>query len=56
MLSTYFNALRRHALPVDEIAEPAPPGDWAADRPDCRGQPLYLVARCTRQTQDARQT
>lgn len=49
MLSTYFNALRRHALQVDHLAEPAPADDWAADRPDCRSQPLYLVARCIRQ-------
>lgn len=49
MLSTYFNALRRHGLPVDEIAEPGPTEDWAAARPDCRSQPLYLVARCIRQ-------
>jgi len=49
MLSTYLNALRRHGLHVDEVAEPPPDAGWAADRPDCHPQPLYLVARCTRQ-------
>ncbi len=49
MLSTYLNALRRHNLHVDEVAEPPPAAEWAADRPDCRRQPLYLVVRCTKQ-------
>jgi SAM-dependent methyltransferase len=49
MLSTYFNALRRHGLPADQTAEPGPAEDWAAARPDCRSQPLYLVVRCIRQ-------
>jgi SAM-dependent methyltransferase len=49
MLSTYINALRRHDLHVDKVAEPSPAAEWAADRADCRRQPLFLVAQCTRQ-------
>jgi SAM-dependent methyltransferase len=49
MLSSYFNALRQHGLQLDEVAEPAPADQWAADRPECRSQPVYLVARCIRQ-------
>jgi SAM-dependent methyltransferase len=44
MLSTYLNTFRRHDLWADQIAEPAPEGDWdqthVADR-----QPVYLVGR-----------
>ncbi len=49
MLSTYLNALRRHDLCLADIVEPPPSDQWAADRPDCKRQPLYLVVRCTRQ-------
>lgn len=49
MMSSYLNALRRHDLHLDEVAEPAPEAEWAADRSDCSGQPVYLVARCIRQ-------
>ena len=44
MLSTYFGALRRHGLWLDQIAEPLPKTDWdPAHDADCK--PVFLVAR-----------
>jgi hypothetical protein len=45
-LSTYLNSFRRHGLTLDEIAEPAPAGEWAAARPDAAQFPVFLAARC----------
>jgi 2-polyprenyl-3-methyl-5-hydroxy-6-metoxy-1,4-benzoquinol methylase len=45
-LSTYLNSLRRHGLILDELAEPAPTGGWAATRPDAARLPVFFVARC----------
>jgi SAM-dependent methyltransferase len=45
-LATYVNTLRRHGLTLDEVAEPAPAGGWAAARPDAAQFPVFLVARC----------
>lgn len=45
-LSTYLNSLRRHGLVLDEMAEPAPEAQWAANRQDAARLPVFLVARC----------
>lgn len=45
-LATYFNALRRHGLTVDEVAEPDPA--WTGDRADAARSPVFLVVRCVR--------
>ncbi|MGW4798287.1 class I SAM-dependent methyltransferase, partial [Nonomuraea sp. NPDC004297] len=42
-LSTYVNALRRHDLWLDEVAEPEPAPGWAAERPDAARFPVFLV-------------
>jgi len=48
-LSTYVNALSRHALVIQAVAEPAPPQEWAADdRREAARLPVFLVARCTK--------
>ncbi|GAA2205506.1 class I SAM-dependent methyltransferase [Nonomuraea monospora] len=47
-LSTYLNALRRHDLWLDEVAEPEPAPEWAARRPDAAAFPVFLVLRCVR--------
>ncbi|HEX3647254.1 MAG TPA: methyltransferase domain-containing protein [Pseudonocardiaceae bacterium] len=45
-LATYFNALRRHGLTVDEVAEPDPA--WVGSRADAGRSPVFLVVRCVR--------
>ncbi|TYB66068.1 class I SAM-dependent methyltransferase [Nonomuraea sp. PA05] len=47
-LSTYLNALRRHDLRLDEVAEPEPDPAWAARRADAAAFPVFLVLRCVR--------
>lgn len=46
MLSTYVNALHRHDLRLDELAEPAPDADWAARVGPAALHPVQFVARC----------
>ncbi|HEY1573700.1 MAG TPA: class I SAM-dependent methyltransferase [Pseudonocardiaceae bacterium] len=46
MLATYLNAVRRHGMTVDEVAEPDP--EWDADRADAARSPVYLIVRCVR--------
>jgi SAM-dependent methyltransferase len=46
MLSSYVNALVRHTLAVEAVAEPAPGREWDARRPDADPVPVYLVVRC----------
>jgi SAM-dependent methyltransferase len=48
MLSTYLNLLRRHGLWLDQVVEPNPPPEWADQRPDAAGFPVFLVARCVK--------
>jgi SAM-dependent methyltransferase len=48
MLSTYLNTLARAGLVVEEIAEPAPPPEWAQRASGEDAVPIYLVARCRR--------
>jgi SAM-dependent methyltransferase len=48
MLSTYLNALARHPLGLEEVAEPSPRPAWAEAAPDEDPVPIYLVARCRR--------
>jgi hypothetical protein len=48
MLSTYLNALIRHGLALDEVAEPDFPAAWAAASPEKDPVPVYLAARCRR--------
>ncbi|WP_052423324.1 class I SAM-dependent methyltransferase [Nonomuraea candida] len=50
-LSTYLNTLRRHGLWLDELAEPEPPSEWAARRPDAARFPVFLVLRCVKAAQ-----
>jgi hypothetical protein len=45
MLSTYFNALRRHGLAIDRVVEPRPPPEWDKQRPELSGVPTFLVVR-----------
>lgn len=48
-LSTYINALSRHALVIKAMAEPGPPQEWATDdRRDAARLPVFLVARCAK--------
>jgi SAM-dependent methyltransferase len=47
-LSTYLNALHRHGLILDETAEPSPPAEWVATRPDAARHPVFLVTSCRR--------
>jgi SAM-dependent methyltransferase len=53
-LSTYVNALHAHGLILDQLAEPRPTAGWAASRPDAASFPVFLVARCVRQTRAAK--
>jgi hypothetical protein len=46
MLSTYLNALLRHGLHLEEVAEPDFPAAWAAAAPEKDPVPVYLVIRC----------
>lgn len=48
MLSTYLNAPTRRGLVVDEVAEPAPPEEWASLAPGKDPVPTFLVVRCRR--------
>jgi ubiquinone/menaquinone biosynthesis C-methylase UbiE len=45
MLSTYVNALRRHGLWIDAVAEPQPDRQWAGTRGAAARYPVFLVAR-----------
>jgi 2-polyprenyl-3-methyl-5-hydroxy-6-metoxy-1,4-benzoquinol methylase len=47
MLSTYFAALRRHGLWLDQLAEPLPKPDWDPAH-DADRKPVFLVARFVR--------
>jgi ubiquinone/menaquinone biosynthesis C-methylase UbiE len=47
-LSTYVNMLRSHSLGIDAMAEPPPPSEWSAQRPDAARLPVFLVARAAR--------
>jgi SAM-dependent methyltransferase len=47
-LSTYLNALVRHGLDIEEVAEPEPGRDWNAKLPGGVPVPVYLVVRCRR--------
>ena len=47
-LSTYVNMMRSHGLVIDKIAEPQPPSEWSAQRPDAARLPVFLVARAVR--------
>jgi ubiquinone/menaquinone biosynthesis C-methylase UbiE len=52
MLSTYFNALSRNGLRLMTMSEPAPAIEWATnDRRDAARFPVYLVARCSKESQ-----
>ncbi|UBU15897.1 class I SAM-dependent methyltransferase [Nonomuraea gerenzanensis] len=53
-LSTYVNALRRHDLWVEEVAEPEPASAWASKRPDAARFPVFLVLRCVKGDADPR--
>jgi 2-polyprenyl-3-methyl-5-hydroxy-6-metoxy-1,4-benzoquinol methylase len=44
-LSTYLNALHRHDLLLDGVAEPEPT-DWPDSRQPAARFPVFLVARC----------
>ena len=44
-LSTYLNALTRHGLHLDVVAEPRPGTEWAARKPGAGAVPVHLVAR-----------
>jgi SAM-dependent methyltransferase len=46
MLATYLNALARHGLWLEVVAEPEPGEEWAARAPDRVPVPVYLAARC----------
>ena len=46
-LSTYLNAMHRHGLLVEEVAEPGPEEALATRSPELRTLPLYLVVRCS---------
>jgi SAM-dependent methyltransferase len=48
MLSTYLNALIRHGLVLDEVAEPDFPAGWAVASPGKDPVPVFLAARCRR--------
>ncbi|HEY2984854.1 MAG TPA: hypothetical protein VGJ38_11930 [Jatrophihabitantaceae bacterium] len=48
MLSTYVNALLRHDLRVDQMAEPPPPQEWSGPRAEAARYPVFLVVRCTK--------
>ena len=49
-LSTYLNTLRHHGLRLDELQEPAPPGQWSDQRPDTHRFPASLLARVVKDT------
>jgi SAM-dependent methyltransferase len=49
LLSTYVNALQRHELRLDEVAEPRPDDSWAVRvGPVVARHPVQFVARCVR--------
>lgn len=45
-ISTYINALVRHDLPVESVAEPPPPAHWLSENPNLDPVPVFLVLRC----------
>jgi SAM-dependent methyltransferase len=47
-LSTYINAFRRHGLHLEEMHEPEPTPEWAAQRPDAARFPVFLVMSCVK--------
>ncbi len=49
MLSTYFGALRRHNLWLDQIAEPLPAPGWDQAH-DADRKPVFLVVRSIQTT------
>jgi ubiquinone/menaquinone biosynthesis C-methylase UbiE len=49
MLSTYMNALNRHALTIEQIAEPEPSQDWLDAVRIADPVPVFLVCRCRKQ-------
>ena len=49
LLSTYVNALQRHDLLLDEVAEPRPDDSWVVRvGPAVARHPVQFVARCVR--------
>jgi hypothetical protein len=46
MLSTYINALARHALGIEQLIEPSFPAEWLAATPHADEVPTFLAARC----------
>jgi ubiquinone/menaquinone biosynthesis C-methylase UbiE/catechol 2,3-dioxygenase-like lactoylglutathione lyase family enzyme len=52
-LSTYFNALAKHGLTLDRVAEPQPPSDWVATVGLHESVPTYLVVACRTATRPA---
>jgi ubiquinone/menaquinone biosynthesis C-methylase UbiE len=48
MLSTYLNALPRHGLVVERVAEPEMPADWVAEQPGADPVPVFLVVHSRR--------
>jgi SAM-dependent methyltransferase len=53
MLSTYLNALVRHGLSIEGVAEPDPGPEWAARVPGADAVPVYLVVGCRRASEGA---
>ncbi len=54
-LSTYVNALSRHVLVIEAMAEPGPPAEWATDdRREAARLPVFLVARCAKNARCAK--
>jgi len=45
-----LNALARHGLFVEEVAEPEPDAAWLAEAPGNGPVPVYLAMRCRRRT------
>jgi SAM-dependent methyltransferase len=48
MLSTYVNALLRHDLRIDHLAEPPPPQQWSGPRAEAARYPVFLAVRCAK--------
>jgi SAM-dependent methyltransferase len=46
MVSTYLNTLTRNGLILEEMREPEPPMHWLNAPPAVGPVPIYLVARC----------
>jgi ubiquinone/menaquinone biosynthesis C-methylase UbiE len=45
-ISSYINALVRHELPIESVAEPPPPSNWLIENPGLDPVPTFLVLRC----------